>query len=100
MNRVWIPDEMAEFCRRWKIRELALFGSVLRDDFSSESDLDFLVDFEPGADWGLLEHVQIQEELQRLFGREVDLITQRALLRSPNWLRRREILGTAQVLFD
>jgi len=92
-------SEIARFCRRWKIRELALFGSALRDDFSPDSDLDILVDFDRDADWGLLEHIQMQQELQGLLHRSVDLITKRALLRSPNWLRRREILETAQVIF-
>ncbi|MGB9871433.1 MAG: nucleotidyltransferase family protein [Anaerolineae bacterium] len=75
-------------------------GSAPRDDFSPDSDWDFLVDFERDADWGLLEHVQMQQELQSLFQRGVDLITKRALLRSPNRLRCREILGTARVLFS
>ncbi|MBC7250432.1 MAG: nucleotidyltransferase family protein [Anaerolineae bacterium] len=92
--------EIAEFCHRWRIRELALFGSALRDDFGPESDLDMLVVFAPDAEWGLFDHVQMQQELQALFQRSVDLISKRALERSPNWLRRREILSTAQVLFS
>lgn len=92
-------EEIAKFCRRWRIRELALFGSALRDDFSSDSDLDFLVDFEQDTDWGLLEHIQMQQELEALVQRGVDLITRRALLRSPNWLLRQEILKTARVVF-
>lgn len=98
--RIIIPaNEIAAFCQRWKIRQMALFGSVLRDDFSEESDLDVLVDFEEGADWGLLDHVQMQQELRALFQRNVDLISKRALLQSPNWLRRQEILKTAKPLF-
>lgn len=93
-------EEIAKFCRRWRIRELALFGSALRDDFSSDSDLDFLVDFEQDTDWGLLEHIQMQQELEALVQRGVDLITRRALLRSPNWLLRQEILKTARVFFS
>ena len=65
--------EISEFCRRWQISELALFGSVLRDDFGPESDLDVLITFSPDADWGLLDHYQMQQELERLLGREVDL---------------------------
>jgi len=98
---VTIPtDDIAKFCQRWKIRELALFGSVLRDDFTPDSDLDVLVAFAPDADWGLLDHVQMQQELQNLFQRDVDLVSKRALERSPNWLRRQEILTTAQILFS
>jgi predicted nucleotidyltransferase len=91
--------EVAKFCQRWKIQELALFGSALRDDFRSDSDVDLLVTFATDADWGLLDHVRMQQELQTLLRRDVDLITKRALERSRNWLRRREILKTAQVLF-
>jgi predicted nucleotidyltransferase len=91
--------EMEEFCRRWKVREIAVFGSALRQDFSTDSDVDVLVDFQQDADWSLLEHVQMECELERLLQRKVDLITKRALMRSPNWVIRREILRTARVVF-
>lgn len=65
-------DEIAKFCQRWKIRELALFGSALRDDFGPDSDLDILIDFDVDAEWGLLEHVQMQQELQILLHRDVE----------------------------
>jgi uncharacterized protein len=68
-------DQLAEFCRRWQIRELALFGSVLREDFRPESDVDVLVTFAPGASWGLFDHVRMEDELSHLFGRRVDLVT-------------------------
>ena len=54
---------LAEFCRRNRIRQLAVFGSALRDDFAPDSDVDILVDFEPGAGWSLLDHVRMQEDL-------------------------------------
>lgn len=103
MNRLsdLLPvDEIARFCQRWRIRELALFGSVLHKGFGPDSDVDVLVTFAEDADWGLLEHVQMQYELQALLGRSVDLISRRAVERSENWLRRPEILNTAQVLFS
>jgi len=93
-------DELARFCQRWKIRELALFGSALRDDFGPDSDVDILVEFDTDADWSLLNHIQMQQELQTLLGREVDLISKRALERSRNWLFRREVLNTAKVFFS
>jgi len=93
-------DALAAFCRRWKIRELALFGSALRDDFRPDSDLDLLVTFAPEADWGLFDHVKMEQELQALLGRTVDLISRRAVERNENWIRRREILGAAQILFS
>jgi predicted nucleotidyltransferase len=98
--RVDLPyDRLDEFCRRWKVTELALFGSVLRDDFRADSDVDVLVSFEPNAGWTLLDHVEMQEQLQGIFGRPVDLVSRRAIEGSPNWIRRREILGTAQPIY-
>ena len=92
--------EIGKFCRRWRIRELALFGSALRDDFGPESDLDILVTFAADADWGLLDHVQMQQELQDLLQRDVDLVSKHALEQSSNWIRREGILNTAQVVFS
>ena len=91
--------EISEFCRRWRISELALFGSVLRSDFGPESDLDVLVTFSPEANWGLLDLYQMEQELVTLLGRDVDLLTRRAVQQSRNWLRRREILSTSQVVY-
>ncbi len=92
-------DPIKFFCQRWKIQELALFGSALRIDFSPDSDIDLLASFDDDADWSLLEHVQMQFELQKILGRDVDLINKRALKRSPNWIRREEILRTASPIF-
>ena len=91
--------EIDQFCQRWLVRELALFGSVLRDDFGPDSDVDVLVTFSTEANWGLFDHVQMQQELQALWRRNVDLISKRALERSRNWLLRNEILNTAETLF-
>ena len=91
--------QIEAFCKRWKIRELALFGSKLRMDFSPESDIDLLVSFDETADWGLLEHVQMQFDLEELLGRKVDLVNKRALKQSENWIRREEILRTASIIF-
>lgn len=92
-------DKLADFCRRWKIAEFALFGSILRDDFRHDSDVDVLVTFTPDAQWSLLDHVQIQEELASLLGRKVEVVTREAVDRSSNWIRRREILRTAQIVY-
>jgi uncharacterized protein len=91
-------DAITQFCRRWKIRELALFGSVLRTDFRPDSDVDVLVTFHDDAEWGLLDHMQMQQELATLLHRPIDLVSKRALERSANWVRREAILNTAQVL--
>ena len=93
-------EEISQFCQRWKIRQLALFGSALRRDFRPDSDLDIMVTFAPDADWGLFDHIQMQLELERLFKRKVDLISRRALEQSPNWLLRDEIFKSARVLFS
>ena len=95
-----LPREaIEEFCRRWKITELAVFGSALRDDFGPESDLDFLVTFAPEATWSLLDKVAIWRGLEMLLGRRVDLVSRRGVERSRNPIRRQEILATAEVFF-
>jgi hypothetical protein len=98
--RIDLPmDAVRDFCSRWKIREFALFGSVLRDDFRPDSDVDVLVTFAPDAGWSLLDHVRMQDELSDLFGRSVDVVSRRAVEESRNPYRRREILETAQVIY-
>ena len=92
-------DRIAGFCRRWKIAELALFGSVLRGDGGPQSDLDLLVTFAPEAEWSLLDHVAMELELSGLLGRRVDLVNRRAIERSENWIRRTAILSTAQPVY-
>jgi len=91
--------QLADFCRRWHIGEFALFGSVLRDDFGPDSDVDILVTFAPGADWSLFDHLRMEQELASLLGRKIDLLSRRAVERSHNWIRRREILNTAEVVY-
>ena len=92
-------EPISDFCQRWKVLELALFGSVLREDFRSDSDVDMLVTFAPDADWSLLDHVQMEEELGSIIGRKADLVSRRAIERSKNWIRRQEILETAEVIY-
>jgi predicted nucleotidyltransferase len=92
-------EELEEFCRRWKIVELSVFGSVLRQDFRPDSDIDFLARFAPDARWSLFDHMRMERELMALLGREVDLVNRSCIERSPNWIRREEILGTARTLY-
>jgi len=89
-------EVLEAFCRRWRIRELSLFGSALRDDFGPESDLDFLVSFEPDATWDLFDIVDMKDELEARFGRSVDIVEKEAL-RNP-W-RKYEILRTREVIY-
>jgi predicted nucleotidyltransferase len=88
-----IPQrELADFCRRRRISRLSLFGSVLRDDFGPESDVDVLVEFEPGATVGYLELVDMEMELSALLGRKADVRTPKEL--SPYF--RDEVLASAE----
>lgn len=91
-------DELAAFCRRWQITELALFGSALRDDFGPDSDVDLLVSFAPDAGHSLFDLVAMEEELEEMLGREVDLVERAGIERSENWIRRRAILSSAEPL--
>ncbi|MBW4538746.1 MAG: nucleotidyltransferase family protein [Myxacorys chilensis ATA2-1-KO14] len=92
-------DKLVEFCQRWKISEFGLFGSVLRDDFCPDSDIDILVTFAPDAKRGLMALAKMKYELEDLLGREVDLVSKHAIETSHNWIRRKEILETAQVIY-
>ncbi len=96
-NRLGISQEqVASFCRHWMVAEMALFGSVLRNDFRPDSDIDVLVDFVPEANWSLFDISRMRLELSSLFGREVDLV-QKGGLRNP--FRRRRILTNREVIY-
>jgi len=95
-DRLGVDSEaIAAFCRRWNIRELSLFGSAVRNDFTKDSDVDLLVVFEdPNRDLGpwARDLSRMEDELKLLFGREVDLVERRLVEQSENYIRRREIL--------
>ena len=93
-------EQIAEFCRKWNVTEFALFGSVLRDDFRPDSDVDVLVTFaSPELAPSLFEHVDMEDELEQIFGRNVDLVSKKAVERSENPFRRKAILDSAQVVY-
>ena len=92
-------DNLATFCRRWKITNLSFFGSVLRDDFGPDSDVDVLVSFAPDAHWSLFDMVHMQEEIEEILGRQVDLVSRRAIEASRNYIRRKAILSSAEVVY-
>lgn len=95
-----IPQAALEaFCRKWKVSELALFGSVLRDDFGPESDVDVLITFLPETTHSFFNMVEMQSELQKIFGRNVDLVSKKAVEASQNYIRRKHILSSFQVLY-
>ena len=96
------PDKIAAFCKRWQVTELALFGSVLRDDFSPESDIDVLVRFTPEAGYSLMDFVGMQDELSGMLGRQVDLVILKewkAVENSRNYIRREDVLGSAETIY-
>jgi uncharacterized protein len=82
-----------------EIVELRVFGSAVREDFRRDSDLDLLVKFAPDADWSLMDHVAMEQELANMVERKVDLVSQRAIERSSNWIRRKAILESAEPFF-
>ncbi len=91
------PHKLEDFCQRYGVVELALFGSVLREDFGPDSDVDVLVAFKSGQTMTIEKHLAMQDELSAIFGgRQIDL-TQKRLLKNP--YRRHEILTTRQVLY-
>ncbi len=92
-------DDIAAFCQRWQIVELALFGSVLRDDFGPESDVDVLVRFAPEVRPAMRDWPTMERELAAILGREVDLIERRSVEDSRNYIRRQAILDSAQVVY-
>jgi len=100
LPQIAIPTKkLAGFCLRWKVTEIALFGSVVRDDFRPDSDVDVLVSFAPDARWTLFDLVSMQNELKQIFGREVDLVERKAIEQSENYIRRRNILSAAKVIY-
>jgi len=92
-------EQVAEFCRRWKVRELAVFGSFLRDDFGDQSDIDFLIDPQTGVIWKFADQMAMEEEMSQLLGRKVELVERTAVERSRNYIRRRHILSTAEPIY-
>jgi predicted nucleotidyltransferase len=98
--KIELPQQIiSEFCQKWQISEMYLFGSVLREDFRPDSDIDILVSFQDSVSWGLLEFSRMKRELENLLGRKVDLLTKKSIEQSHNWIRQREILETAQVIY-
>lgn len=92
-------DKLRDFCRRWKITEFALFGSVTRpEEFRTNSDVDVLVRFAADAPWSLFEWVTMEEELAEIFHRPVDLVERAAVEESDNRFRRRSILNSVVLL--
>jgi len=91
-----LTQSLPDFCQRWKIRELSLFGSVVRSDFRSDSDVDVMVSFLPAAGWDLYDIVEMRKELEEIFGRDVDFVEREAIV---NPYRKEAIFKSAEVLY-
>ena len=92
-------ETLKAFCERWQVGEVALFGSVLRDDFGPDSDIDILIRFKTERTPGLFGIAEMERELAELLGRRVDLMSRAAIEKSRNYIRRKAILDSAQVVY-
>lgn len=100
-TRIGVPmTEMESFCKRWNIEKLWFFGSVLRDDFGPDSDIDILVTFEHQRTPSLFGLVDIESELKDLTGREVDVVSRRAVDNSRNYIRKQAVLDSALLVYE
>ena len=94
------PEKIEQICQQWQIEELALFGSVLRKDFNPQSDIDVLVSFAESAKITFFDLDTIEQQLSKLFNRPVDVVTKRAIEQSHNWIRKKNILDHAQIIYE
>jgi uncharacterized protein len=92
-------EQLREICKRYLIRELAIFGSALREDFNEKSDVDLLIEFEPKSGITLFNIVDLKEEFEKLFGRDVDIVSKKAIQRSRNYIKRKVILENLKVIY-
>ena len=93
-------ETISKICQNWQIVELALFGSVLREDFNSNSDIDILVSFADDAKITFFDLDDLEQEFSQLFNRPVDVVTKAAIEQSHNWIRRNNILGNFQIIYE
>ncbi len=90
---------LERLCQKWRIARLELFGSALRDDFGADSDIDLLVSFERNAHWSLFDLYRAEQEFSKLFGRRVELVLRSGVEQSENYIRRKTILQSAEVIY-
>ncbi|ACK72285.1 DNA polymerase beta domain protein region [Gloeothece citriformis PCC 7424] len=93
-------EQLGQLCQAWNIIELALFGSVLREDFNSNSDIDILVSFAENARITFFDLDIIEAQLSQLFNRPVDLVTKKSILNTHNWIRRKNILENTKIIYE
>lgn len=100
INNLNIPEEkLTEICKRYKISELALFGSALKENFNDRSDIDLLYVFEENTTHSLFDVAEIKVEFEKFFGRPVDFISRKAIERSRNLYKRKGILENVKVIY-
>ena len=99
-RNLFSPIRIEEFCHNWQLNEFSVFGSVLNDDFNSESDIDVLINFDENSGISLLSMAKMKNELEKICGRKIDLITRRGITSSRNYLRRDAILNSAEVIYE
>jgi uncharacterized protein len=92
-------EDLKAFCRRWSITELAVFGSILGDDFRPDSDVDLLVSFSDDAAWDLIDFLRMQDEASAILGRSVDLVSRRGMEEEANRIVSGEVLRTAEPIY-
>jgi len=93
-------QDIANVCQQWGITKMALFGSILRDDFRADSDIDLLITFAPHARQGLITLAKIKHELESRLNRSIDIVPEASIQTSDNWIRQREILSSAQTIYE
>jgi uncharacterized protein len=99
LNFSGYQNELADFCQRWQVAELALFGSVLQDDFRPDGEVQVLVTFAAEKRWSHFDLINMQNELEQIFYRKVELVEQSAMEKSPNSTRRKYIQSNTEVIY-
>jgi len=94
-----MEKEIKQFCRKWNIRELSLFGSSLTDKFNNDSDIDILISFNENSHYGLFELAEMKSDLEKIYGRDVDLVTRKSVEKSGNYIRRESILSNLKSIY-
>ena len=94
------PQKLADFCQKYQIIELCLFGSIIRDDFTPDSDIDIIVTFSPNTTMSLLQFIDLEYQFQNLLKRDVDLVEKAVIEKDFNWMRRQEILNNYKVIYE
>ena len=94
-----MDEKIKKFCNKWKITEFSLFGSYITDKYTDKSDIDVLIDFDNSAKYGFFEMTEMKEELELIYGREIDLLTRNGIEKSKNLIRKESILNILKKIY-